>query len=297
MKNESASVDQSNASDSDLTSLIDEGKKGSHPIYDASVTPNGWRQLRQYTDARIGLGRAGTSLPTREMLSFQLDHAQARDAVHLPLDTEQLMAALAKRFPLALRLHSAVHDRGEYLRRPDLGRQLDSDSLATLHTLNTQPWDISISIVDGLSSRAIHEQALPFLDVLLPRLEALNLSIGPVALVEQGRVAIGDPISEALRARMSIVLIGERPGLSSPDSMGIYYTWAAHTGSMDSERNCISNVRPKGQSYEAAAKLLEYLIREALVLKASGVVLKDDSETLSELGDGHAGNFLLPPEE
>lgn len=297
MKNESASVGESRGKGSSSTPLFDEGKKESHAVTDHSVTPNGWRQLRQYTDARIGLGRAGTSLPTREMLSFQLDHAQARDAVHLPLDTEQLMAALATRFPLALRLHSAVHDRGEYLRRPDLGRQLDSDSLATLHSLTAQPWDISISIVDGLSSRAIHEQALPFLDVLLPRLEAMNLSIGPVALVEQGRVAIGDPIGEALHARMSVVLIGERPGLSSPDSMGIYYTWGAHTGSMDSERNCISNVRPKGQSYEAAAKLLEYLIREALVLKASGVVLKDDSETTSELGDGHAGNFLLPPEE
>jgi len=297
MKNESASVDQSNENGTDPNSLINDSKNEPYVISDLSVTPNNWRQLRQYTDARIGLGRAGTSLPTREMLSFQLDHAQARDAVHLPLDTEQLMAALAERFPLALRLHSAVHDRGEYLRRPDLGRRLDSDSQDTLHSLNSQAWDISISIVDGLSSRAIHEQALPFLDVLLPRLEAMNLSIGPVALVEQGRVAIGDPIGEALHARMSIVLIGERPGLSSPDSMGIYYTWGAHTGSMDSERNCISNVRPKGQSYEAAAKLLEYLIREALVLKASGVVLKDDSETTSELGDGHAGNFLLPPDE
>lgn len=254
--------------------------------HDHSVVTNSWRSLRDHTDARIGLGRSGTSLPTQAMLAFQLDHAQARDAVHLALDTEILMAGLEQRFPLALRLHSQAQDRSEYLRRPDLGRLLDIPSTQQLAALEIQHCDISISIVDGLSARAIHEQALPFLDALLPHLHRAEMTLGPVALVEQGRVAIGDPIGEALNARMSIVLIGERPGLSSPDSLGIYFTWKPRSGCLDSARNCISNVRPRGQSFASAAQRLAYLIKGALEIGASGIALKDNSDATLELSEG-----------
>lgn len=259
-----------------------------------TVVINPWNSLRRYTDARIGLGRSGGSLPTQQLLAFQLDHAQARDAVDLPLDTQTLMAGLHERVPLVVRLHSQANDRSEYLRRPDLGRCLDQESAQQLADLDCAGCEVSLCLVDGLSARAIHEQALPFLDVMLPRLAELGLNVGPVALVEQGRVAVGDPVGEALNASMSIVLIGERPGLSSPDSMGIYFTWQPHAGVMDSARNCISNVRPRGQGFQAAAGLLTYLIRGAQEIQASGVALKDDSDVASELGDGHSGNFLLP---
>lgn len=256
---------------------------------------NPWRRLRELTDARIGLGRVGGSLPTAAQLAFQMDHARARDAVHMALDTERLMPELDERFALALRLHSQAADRSEYLRRPDLGRRLSEASRQELARLPAGSCDVSICVVDGLSARAIHEQAIPFLDAALPEIERLGLSPGPVALVEQGRVAIGDPIGEALGARMSVVLIGERPGLSSPDSLGLYFTWAPRAGRRDSERNCISNIRPRGLSYANAARLLAYLMRQAQALGASGVVLKDDSEVDSRLGDGRTGNFLLPP--
>ncbi|QJQ94315.1 MULTISPECIES: ethanolamine ammonia-lyase subunit EutC [Halomonadaceae] len=270
--------------------------KTPNPERPASVTDNPWRRLREYTDARIGLGRAGGSLPTAAQLEFQLAHAQARDAVHLALDTERMVTKLSEHFDLVLRLHSAAHERSEYLRRPDLGRRLDEASARQLSELNTPPCDVALCVVDGLSSRAIHENALPFLDALLPLIEEEGWLTGPLALVEQGRVAIGDPIGEALNARMGVVLIGERPGLSSPDSLGIYFTWAPCTGRRDSERNCISNVRPRGQSYDAAARLLVYLMREASTLGVSGVALKDNSEAESQLGGGGGiqGNFLLP---
>ncbi|WP_106477000.1 ethanolamine ammonia-lyase subunit EutC [Phytohalomonas tamaricis] len=261
---------------------------------DASVIDNPWRKLRAYTDARIGLGRAGGSLPTAPHLAFQLAHAQARDAVHLPLDTERMVKQLAMRFKRVVRLHSAAAERSEYLRRPDLGRRLDDVSLKQLESFAQQGCDVSIVVADGLSARAIHENAAPFLDHLLPMIERENWSLGPCALVEQARVAIGDPIGEALGARLGIVLIGERPGLSSPDSLGVYFTYAPRIGHRDSERNCISNVRPAGQSFESAARLLIYLLREADVRGVSGVQLKDDTVATSELGDGRQGNFLLP---
>ncbi|REC96151.1 ethanolamine ammonia-lyase subunit EutC [Kushneria indalinina] len=261
------------------------------------VTTNPWRQLSEYTDARIGLGRAGGSLPTAPHLAFQLAHAQARDAVHLPLDTEQMMEALESRFESVVRLHSRAGDRGEYLRRPDLGRQLNERSLEQLESMNVEQCDVSIAVVDGLSARAIHEHAATLLDHLVPEFEARGWSVGPVSLVEQGRVAIGDPVGEALGARMGLVLIGERPGLSSPDSLGVYFTWGPTPGRCDSERNCISNVRPRGQSFDAAAKLILYLLDEASRREVSGVELKDDSEVDSELGDGSQGNFLLPKDQ
>ena len=259
-----------------------------------TVITNPWQQLREHTDARIGLGRAGGSLPTAPHLAFQLAHAQARDAVHLALDTEQMMAELESRFVSVVRLHSQAGDRSEYLRRPDLGRQLSDESVEQLTAMNVEQCDLSITVVDGLSARAVHEHAATLLDHLIPAFEARDWSVGPVALIEQGRVAIGDPVGQALGARMGLVLIGERPGLSSPDSLGVYFTWGPKQGRRDSERNCISNIRPRGQSFDAAATLILYLLDEASRRELSGVELKDDSIVDSELGDGSAGNFLLP---
>lgn len=259
-----------------------------------TVIANPWQSLREHTDARIGLGRAGGSLPTAPHLAFQLAHAQARDAVHLALDTEQMMAELESRFDSVVRLHSRAADRSEYLRRPDLGRQLSDESLEQLTAMNVGQCDLSITVVDGLSARAVHEHAATLLDHLNPAFEARGWSVGPVALIEQGRVAIGDPIGAAIGARMGLVLIGERPGLSSPDSLGVYFTWGPREGRRDSERNCISNIRPRGQSFDAAATLTLYLLDEASRRELSGVELKDDSVVDSELSDGRAGNFLLP---
>ncbi|RKD86770.1 ethanolamine ammonia-lyase subunit EutC [Kushneria marisflavi] len=263
----------------------------------STVTPNPWQQLSEHTDARIGLGRAGGSLPTAPHLAFQLAHAQARDAVHLPLDTEEMMSTLESRFESVVRLHSQASDRSEYLRHPDLGRQLSDESLEQLSAMNIEQCDLSITVVDGLSARAIHEHAAMLLDHLIPAFESRGWSVGPVALVEQGRVAIGDPMGEALGARMGLVLIGERPGLSSPDSLGVYFTWKPQSGRRDSERNCISNIRPRGQSFEAASRLVLYLLDEASRRELSGVELKDDSVVDSELGDGSQGNFLLPRDQ
>ncbi|MFC0268514.1 ethanolamine ammonia-lyase subunit EutC [Kushneria aurantia] len=257
------------------------------------VIDNPWRTLSRHTDARIGLGRAGGSLPTAPHLEFQLAHARARDAVHLPLDSETMMATLNERFSQVVRLQSRAQDRGEYLRRPDLGRLLSDDSREQLAAMQVEQCDLSISVVDGLSARAIHEHAATLLDRLLPPIRERGWHIGPLALVEQGRVAIGDPIGEALGARMGVVLIGERPGLSSPDSLGVYFTWQPRSGRRDSERNCVSNIRPRGQSFEAATTLILYLLDEASRRELSGVELKDDSEVASQLGDGR-GNFLLP---
>lgn len=262
-----------------------------------TVITNPWQQLREHTDARIGLGRAGGSLPTAPHLAFQLAHAQARDAVHLALDTEQMMAELESRFFSVVRLHSQAGDRSEYLRRPDLGRQLSDESVEQLTAMNVEQCDLSITVVDGLSARAVHEHATTLLDHLIPAFESRGWSVGPVALIEQGRVAIGDPVGQALGARMGLVLIGERPGLSSPDSLGVYFTWGPRDGRRDSERNCISNIRPRGQSFDAAAKLVLYLLDEASRRELSGVELKDDSVVDSELGDGNQGNFLLPRDQ
>lgn len=247
---------------------------------DQSVTHNPWQALRQFTDARIALGRVGSSMPTRPWLDFQLAHAQARDAVHLPLDTQRLGQDLASRFRGVLQLHSAAVERSTYLNRPDLGRQLDEASVQQLLAYPAQPCDIAIVVADGLSALAVQQNAVPFLDALLPLLRSAGLSVGPVSLVQQGRVAAGDQVGELLNARLLIVLIGERPGLSSPDSMGLYLTYAPKRGCHDAQRNCISNIRPAGQVPEEAAQRAFYLIREALRRGLSGVNLKDEVQTL-----------------
>ncbi|CDY76254.1 Ethanolamine ammonia-lyase light chain [Caballeronia glathei] len=245
------------------------------------VDRNPWDALRRFTNARIALGRAGSSLPTAPLLAFNLSHAQARDAVHQPLDTAALNDALRAAGFDTLDAASAAPDRDHYLRRPDLGRALSGESAARLaqhaSTMSGAP-DVVFVVADGLSAYAATRHAVPFLDTLRKKLDGWN--IGPVVVATQARVALGDGIGELLRARIVVVLIGERPGLSSPDSLGIYLTYEPRVGRSDAERNCISNVRPEGLAYDAAAFKLHYLLNEARRLKLTGVGLKDHSDAL-----------------
>ncbi len=246
------------------------------------------RSLRDYTSARVDLGRSGHSLPTRELLEFQLAHARARDAVHLPLAVDSLVLELKQKNITSIALRSAAHDRDEYLKRPDLGRILSTESRRQVLTLRSE-YDAALVIADGLSALAVHRHAVPLLEMLL---RDLDWHIAPVAIVEQGRVAIGDEIGEMLGARMVVVLIGERPGLSSPDSLGIYLTWNPRPGLTDAERNCISNIRTEGLSYAAATHKLLFLMNESRRLKLSGVRLKEDAAP-SLGGDSVAHSKLL----
>lgn len=217
------------------------------------------------TTARTALGQAGCGLPTRAHLDFQLDHARARDAVHRELDP----------FPLPhILLHSAAADRATYLRRPDLGRRLNN-------TANLAPghYDAAIIVCDGLSPIAITRHAPPLIEEIEKRLSEWKLA--PLTVVLQARVAVGDEVACALNARMAVVLIGERPGLSSPDSLGIYLTWDPKPGrTNDAERNCISNIRADGLSYSFAAHKLFYLMTQARARQLTGVNLKEDAPVL-----------------
>ncbi|TBU89519.1 ethanolamine ammonia-lyase subunit EutC [Stutzerimonas kirkiae] len=257
---------------------------------------NPWQELRRLTPARIALGRAGTSLPTRPQLDFQFAHAQARDAVHLPLDTQALADGLKARGRECLLLHSAASDRHTYLQRPDLGRRLNEDSARQLDQFaraHPQGFDLAIVVADGLSALAVQRHTLPFLERLEEQALKEGWSRAPVALVQQGRVALGDEIGQRLNARMVVMLIGERPGLSSPDSLGLYFTYAPRVGLTDASRNCISNVRLEGLSYGMAAHRLLYLMREACRRRLSGVNLKDEAEIPVLEGETRVGNFLL----
>jgi ethanolamine ammonia-lyase small subunit len=253
--------------------------------------------LRRLTAARVALGRCGPSLPTAPQLAFQLAHAAARDAVHTPLQPESLHAALLLALgadaPVCLTLHSAAATREIYLQRPDLGRRLSEDSSGALRALPHAQCDVACVVADGLSALAIQQHAAPFLAALAPRLRADGFTLAPLTIVLQGRVAIGDEIGELLGARAVLVLIGERPGLSSPDSMGLYMTWAPRCGLTDEARNCISNVRPEGLAYDAAAYRLHYLLDQARKRRLSGVQLKDETEAAS-VGLPGQRNFLLP---
>ncbi|WP_382153135.1 ethanolamine ammonia-lyase subunit EutC [Hydrogenophaga sp. ANAO-22] len=257
----------------------------------APVIPATWARLQGFTDARIALGRAGHSQPTAAHLAFQLAHAQARDAVHLAFDPGDLAGALQALDLTSLHLHSAASDRAAYLQRPDLGRRLDAASRERLQGGDAAPArpDLAFVIADGLSALAVMRHAAPLMAALLPRLRAdpaHRWTVAPVALVEQGRVAIGDEIGEALGARTVVVLIGERPGLSSPDSLGIYFTWAPRPGRRDAERNCISNVRDAGLPPARAAAKLHALLAQARQRQLTGIGLKDETD------DGPA---TLPP--
>lgn len=262
---------------------------------------NPWLELRRLTPARIALGRTGTSLPTSAQLDFQYAHAQARDAVHLPFDHAGLSSQLSERGRETLLLHSAALDRNSYLQRPDLGRKLSDESAQTLRdyaAAHPGGVDLVVVVADGLSALAVHRHTLPFLTRLEEQMSADGWSTAPVVLVEQGRVAVGDEIGELLGAKMLVMLIGERPGLSSPDSLGLYFTYNPKVGLTDAYRNCISNVRLEGLSYGMAAHRLLYLMREACRRQLSGVNLKDEAQiqTLeSDAGADMKGNFLLTP--
>jgi len=223
--------------------------------------------LRSFTPARVAMGRSGHSWPTAELLRFQLDHARARDAVYQELDPANIC------IPHVL-LRSAARDRVMYLRRPDLGRVLSPDSHGLLQRGD---YDAAFVIADGLSATAVHHHAVPLLDALLPRLRAESWVLAPLKVVLQGRVAVGDEIGERLGARLVVVVIGERPGLTSPDSLGVYLTWDPRPGRTDAERNCVSNIRTEGLSYSAAAHKIHFLMREARTRKLSGVALKEDA--------------------
>jgi len=241
---------------------------------------DGLRQLRSLTPARIGLSRAGSSIATREVLKFDRDHARARDAVHLPFDAKGVANQLAARGIRTVLVQSAAADRSIYLQRPDLGRRLDERSRRRLESHRTDSHrqaDIAIVIADGLSSRAIHENAVAFLDLFLPLATARGWRWAPTTIASQARVAIADEIGEILAVRLSVILIGERPGLSASDSMGIYLTHGPRPGRTDAERNCISNIRPAGLSCREAAGQLDVLIASAFAMRLSGVHLKPGS--------------------
>ena len=242
-----------------------------------------WSRLRGLTAARIGLARSGASLATAPLLDVRLAHARARGAVHATLDDSRLAEAAAALGPSVLTVDSAAGDRRTYLMRPDLGRRLGPEATATL-AAKAGDYDLAIALVDGLSARAVQAHAVPVLAAALPALRAEGWSVAPLVIVRQGRVAIGDAIAAELGAGAVAVLIGERPGLSAPDSMGAYLTWRPRPHTTDADRNCISNIRPEGIGYEEAAFKLVFLLREMRVRGRSGVSLKDDSGIASAAG-------------
>lgn len=241
---------------------------------DRIVAPDPWADLTRFTDARIGLGRCGSSLPLAESLKFKLAHAQARDAVHQPFRIDELAAELEAAGHPNIQLSSAVTDRGEYLTRPDKGRMLDGPSRALLEG-RAGSYDLCLVVADGLSARAVHESAFGFSDLFLRLMVDAPVSMAPVCLVQNGRVAVADEIAHTLKAKLAVILIGERPGLSSPNSLGVYMTYSPKPGTTDEARNCISNVRPGGMTIEQGVRKLAYLVEQALVISKSGVELKD----------------------
>jgi ethanolamine ammonia-lyase small subunit len=233
--------------------------------------------LRALTPARVALGRAGASLPTRALLDFTLDHARARDAVHAAFDAKALVAQLAELGLAASEVGSRAGNRREYLRRPDLGRRLDEASAEQLASGEGSTGRLAIVIGDGLSPAAVHAHAVELMRHLLPRLAASQMAVGAVVIAAGARVALGDEIGAILKADMVGVLIGERPGLSAPDSLGAYLTFAPAIGRTDADRNCVSNIHREGLSYDEAAFKIAWLVREGLRRRVTGVALKDES--------------------
>ena len=239
-----------------------------------------WRDLATLTTARIGLGRAGGSLPTREVLDFQLAHARARDAVHLPFDAAAIEKELAERGWPCLTVQSQAADRAAYLQNPNRGRRLSPEGKAALAAWKADAssgYDVAFVVADGLSALATHRHAVSLLDATVPLLNDRRWRVAPIVVARQGRVALGDEIGESLGAEVVVVLIGERPGLGSADSLGVYLTYGPRVGRTDAERNCISNVRNEGLSDDEAARKILYLLTEARRLKLSGVDLKDEA--------------------
>jgi ethanolamine ammonia-lyase small subunit len=239
--------------------------------------PRSMMELRELTPARVARGRAGASLPTQALLQFTLDHARARDAVHAAFDAQALIAALSGLGLEALEVRSRVGSRGDYLRRPDLGRRLDQASRQALASKRAGVCRLALVIGDGLSATAVHAHAVELVRSLIPHLAADEIRIDEVAVASGARVALGDEIGAILGARMVVMLIGERPGLSAPDSLGAYLSFAPRVGLTDAERNCVSNIHRAGLSYDEAAYKIAWLIRQGLTREVTGVALKDES--------------------
>jgi ethanolamine ammonia-lyase small subunit len=246
-----------------------------------------WSQLRRLTTARIALGRSGGSLPTRERLDFQRAHARARDAVLSPFNAGELAARLRALGIEVLEADSGATDRAEFLRRPDLGRRLAPASRAALAEAASRlpPFDVAIIVSDGLSTLAATSQCEPLVAALLPLIQGSGWTLAPLVVAHHGRVALQDEIGALLKTRVSVMLLGERPGLGSADSLGAYFTFGPKRGRTDADRNCISNIREGGLSIADAAAKLHYLLGQAFQLGLSGVRLKDDSGGL--LGPGN----------
>jgi len=237
-----------------------------------------WSSLRKYTPARIAIGRAGGSLPTREVLDFAWAHAEARDAVKMELDVEKLATSIERLGVECLKLESAAADRDTYVRRPDLGRRLSDHSREIISQLNppTAAPDVIVIVADGLSAVAAAEQSIKVLEKILPMLSAGRITVGPVCVVKNARVAIEDEIGEMFNATAAVILLGERPGLGTSDSLGAYLVYQPKVGKTDADRNCVSNIREAGLRPDAAAGTIYYLLSEAMRRKISGVVLKDE---------------------
>ena len=244
-----------------------------------------WIALRRFTQARIALGRAGHAVPTQALLDFQLAHAQARDAVQLPWNIDAFAEQLRDIGEETLILQTPVSSRSEYLRRPDFGRVLTEESRIRLRNLKASGVDVALIVSNGLSSTAVERRGISLLQTILEGLRVQQFRIAPISLVANGRVALLDDIGSVLGARVSVIAIGERPGLSAADSLGVYLSYAPKKGNTDAERNCISNIHPpEGLSYESATRKLLYLIEESIRRGFSGVALKDEMDGL--LGEG-----------
>jgi ethanolamine ammonia-lyase small subunit len=240
--------------------------------------------LKSMTEARVSLGRFGAGQPTKVQLAFLMDHARAREAVWSEVDRHGLSQRLKSMGLDAIEVASLAEERGTYVRRPDLGRQLSSSSAEQLRSVRPESggsFDVVIVVADGLSSNAVEINATPLIEALQARLKALSLSIAPIVLAQNARVALADPVGEALAAKLSIILIGERPGLSAADSLGAYITFEPRSGTPDSRRNCISNIRDGGMSIAGAADAITALVKAMLQTGVSGVTLRDAAALLS----------------
>jgi len=242
-----------------------------------ALPPRSLRELRHLTPARVGLGRAGASLPTSALLEFTLDHARARDAVHAGFDISAIASGLDALGLQTLQVCSRAQSRKDYLRRPDLGRKLDDASWESLGSGRRGRCDLAIVIGDGLSPSAVNAHAVGLVWRLIAALAPGGIELGPVVVASGARVALGDEIGALLGARMVAMLIGERPGLSAPHSLGAYLTFAPRTGCTDAMRNCVSNIHSAGLSYDEAAFKIAWLVREGLARGVTGVMLKDES--------------------
>lgn len=243
-----------------------------------------WGYLKHFTRARVAQGRAGCALTTEAALEFQLAHAKARDSVHKEWDVDSLSEEIASLGLDSIILQTQIKDRPQYLQRPDLGRQLDQRSIDSLQKFKTAHYDVVICLSNGLSSTAIDNHGLGLLKAIVDRYQTMNLILGPICLVPNARVALSDAIAVHLSSVSSVMMIGERPGLSADDSLGLYLTYQPKIDNTDADRNCISNIRPpEGLAYETAAHKLAYLTQNAFKLGYSGVMLKDDMQEAENL--------------